>query len=71
MKVTIIETRRIRSTNPANAAGLDTLVTYTDEAQRFHSVIVEGIDPTPEAMAAAIQSDQAEALKHAGRTLDI
>jgi len=71
VKVTIVETRQIRSTDPANQTGLDTLVTYTDEAQRLHAIIVAGADPKDEAMAAAIKSDQATALKHAGKTLDV
>lgn len=70
-KYTIVETRPVHSTNPANASGFDTWVSFTNEAQRLDVVIVDGNAPTPEQVKAAIAAHVAGRDKHAGTTLEI
>lgn len=70
-KYTIVETRKIRSTNPANASGFDTLVTFTNEAQRLDVVTVDGDAPTPDDIKAAISAHVAHRDKHMGTQLEI
>jgi len=67
---TIVETRRVRSLNPGNAVGFDTLVTYSDEAHRLHTVTIDGVDPTPDVIDAAVRGQHGDRTQHSGRTIE-
>ena len=70
-KYTIVETRKIHSTNPANASGFDTLVTFSNEAHRIDTVTVDGDAPAPDEISAAIKAHLAGRDKHAGTSIEI
>lgn len=69
-KFTIVETRPVHSLNPANASGFDTLVTYTDEAQRIHTITVDGPSPTPADIDQAVRDQHADRTQHKGRVVE-
>jgi hypothetical protein len=68
---TVVESRRIRSVDPANASGYDTLVTYTNPAGRLNSVTVAGDAPAADAVRAAIAAHEQIAQQHAGTTFEL
>lgn len=68
---TIVSTRKIRSTDPANTSGYDTLVEFTNEAKRLDVVTVDGAEPTADAIKAAIAAHLASRDQHAGTQLEI
>lgn len=66
---TIVETRKVRSMNPGNVSGLDTLVTYADEAHRIRTVTLDGPEPTAADIDAAINAQHADRTQHTGRVV--
>ena len=66
---TIVETRKVRSMNPGNASGFDTLVTYADEAHRIHTVTIDGPDPSAPDIDAAINAQHTDRTQHTGRVV--
>lgn len=69
-KFTIVETRTVRSLNQANPTGLDTLVTYLDEAERMHVVTLPGSGLTAGQIDAGIAGVHGDRNQHRGRTID-
>ncbi len=69
-KFSIVETRQVRTLDPANASGYDTLVTYTDEAKRLHIITVDGAAPTLDDIKRAIGEQHAQRTQHAGKVIE-
>lgn len=69
-KFTIVEARQVRTLDPANASGYDTLVTYTDEAKRLHVITVDGAAPTLDEIRQAISAQHAQRTQHSGKVIE-
>ena len=67
--VTIVDEREIRSLDPANLSGVDTLITYTPGNGRIATVTIAGKDPSDAQVKAAIEADVARAAKGSARNL--
>jgi hypothetical protein len=65
----VVELREIRSIDPANETGADTLITFTNEAHRIDTVTIPGRDPDDKAIAAAVQTRVESTTRHNGREI--
>ena len=69
--VTIVDEREIRSLDPANLSGVDTLITYSPGNGRIATVTLPGRDPSDDQVKAALRADMARAAKGSGRKLGL
>ena len=71
MKVTILSHRNVPSPDLARAGQLDTLVIYSNDAGESDAVIVQGANPTNDAIDQAIRAQVLAAGKSVGRSIEV